>query len=74
MLYLLKYKVCGEVLYIGKRKPKFRGPGIRGSTIKQSKHRAFRKGNQKVTQKRFHAHCRLDGHSAIDDWDFVISE
>ena len=39
-----------------------------------SKHRAFRKGNQKVPQKRFHAHYCLDGHSGIDDWNFVIFE
>ena len=31
-------------------------------------------GNQKVPQKRFHAHCCLDGHSGIDDLDFVIFE
>ena len=40
----------------------------------KSKHRAFRKGNQKVLQKRFHAHYCLDGHSGIDDWNFVIFE
>ena len=40
----------------------------------KSKHRAFRKDNQKVLQKRFHAHYCLDGHSGIDDWNFVIFE
>ena len=38
----------------------------------QQKHRAFRKCNQEVSQKRFHAHYCLDGHSGIDDWNFVI--
>ena len=28
----------------------------------------------KVPQKRFHAHYFLDGHSGIDDWNFVILE
>ena len=40
----------------------------------KSKHRAFRKGNQKVPQKLFHAHYWLDDHSEIDDQDFVIFE
>ena len=34
----------------------------------------FRKGNQKVPQKRFHAHYCRDGHSGINDWDFVLFE
>ena len=38
------------------------------------KDRAFRKGNQKVPQKRFHTDYCLDGHSGIDDWNFVIFE
>ena len=36
--------------------------------------RAFRKGNQRVPQKQFHTHYCLDGHSNIEDWDFVIFE
>ena len=56
--------------YVGKAKTKFR---YRFNTYK-SKHKAFRKGNQKVPQKRFHAHYCLDGHSGIDDWNFVIFE
>ena len=40
----------------------------------ESKHRAFRKGNQKVPQKLFHNHYCLDGHTRIEDWDFVIFE
>ena len=70
VLYLLKCKVYGKVPYVGKAKTKFR---YRFNNYK-SKHRAFRKGNQKVLQKRFHAHYCLDGHSGIDDWGFVIFE
>ena len=69
-LYLLKCKACGEVPYVGKAKTKF---CYRFNNYK-SKHRAFRKGNQKVPQKRFHAHYCLDGHSGADDWNFVIFE
>ena len=70
VLYLLKCKVCGEVPYVGKAKTKFR---YRFNNYK-SKHRAFRKGNRKVPQKLFHTHYCLDGHSSIEDWDFVIFE
>ena len=52
VLYLLKYKVCGEVSYIGKAKAKIR---YRFNNYK-SKHGAFSKGNQKVPQNGFHAH------------------
>ena len=47
---------------LGKQKPNF----ATGSTITKV-NRAFRKGNQKVPQKRFHAHYCLDGHIGIDD-------
>ena len=67
LLYLLKCKVCGEVPYVGKAKTKF---CYRFNSYK-SKHRAFREGNQNVTQKRFHAHYCLDGRSGIEDWNFV---
>ena len=70
VLYLLKYKVCGGAPYVGKAKTKFR---CRFNNYK-SKHRAFRKGNQKVPQKRYHAYYCLDGNSGIDDWNFVIFE
>ena len=40
----------------------------------KSKHRAFRKDNQKVSQKCFHTRYCLDGPSGIDDWNFVIFE
>ena len=52
VLYLLKCKVCGEAPYVGKAKTKFR---YRFNNYK-SKHRAFRKGNRKIPQKRFHDH------------------
>ena len=68
MLYLLKCKVCGGFPYVEKAKTKFR---CRFNNYK-SKQKAFRKGNQKVPQKRFHAHYCLNGHSGIDDWKFVI--
>ena len=61
-LYLLKYKICGEVNYVGKAETKFR---YRFNNYK-SKHRAFRKGNRKVPQKLFHTHDCLDGHSGIE--------
>ena len=70
ILDLLKCKVCGEVPYVGKAKTKFR---YRFNNCK-SKHRAFRKGNRKVPQKLFHTHYCLDGHSSIEDWEFVIFE
>ena len=66
-LYLLKSKVCGKV---GKAKTTF---WYRFNNYK-SKHNAFRKGNQKVTQKRFQSHYCFDGNSGIDDWNFVIFE
>ena len=70
VLYLLKCKVCGEVPYAGKAKTKFH---YRFNNYK-SKHRAFRKGNQKVPQTPFHTHYCLDGHTGIEVWDFEISE
>ena len=70
VLYLSKCKICGEVPYVGKAKTRF---SYRFNNYK-SKHRAFRKGNQKVPQKHFHAYYCLDGHSEIEDWNFVIFE
>ena len=63
VLHLLKCKVCGWVSYVRKAKTKFR---YRFNNYK-SKHRAFRKSNQKVSQKHFHTHYCFDGHSRIDD-------
>ena len=31
-------------------------------------------GNRKISQKLFHIHYCLDGHSGIEDWDFIIFE
>ena len=70
VLYVLKYKICGEAAYDGKTKNKFR---YRFNNYK-SKPRAFRKGNQKNPQKRFQTHYCLDGHSQIDDWNYVFFE
>ena len=70
VLYLLKCKVCSAVPYVGIAKTRFH---YRFNNYK-SKHRTFRKGNQKVPQKRFHAQYCLHGHSKIDDWNFVIFE
>ena len=70
VLYLLKCKVCGEIPYVGKAKLRF---CYRFSNYK-SKHRAFRKDNGKFPQKLFHTHYCLNGHSAIEDWNFVIFE
>ena len=62
--------IDGELkTYNLKQKPNF----TTGSTITK-KNRAFRKGNQKFPQKRFHAHYCLDDHSGIDDWNFEIFE
>ena len=52
VLYLVKCKVCGEAPYLGKDKTKFRY----SLNNYKSKHRAFRKGNQKIPEKRFHDH------------------
>ena len=40
----------------------------------KSKLRAFRKDNQKVFQNLFYTHYCLNGHSDIEDSDFVIFE
>ena len=71
VLYLLKCKLCGEVPYVRKAKTKFSYRFINYKI----KHRAFKKkDDRKVPQKLFHTHYRLDGHSGIEDWDFVIFE
>ena len=64
----MKYKVCGEAPYVGKAKTKFQ---YRFNNYK-SKHRAFRKGNRKISQKHFQDYYCLDGHLGIDDWDFTL--
>ena len=40
----------------------------------RSKHKASRKGNRKIPQKRFHDHYYLDDHLGIDDWNFTLFE
>ena len=61
-------KECGEALYDRKAKAMFR---YRFNNYK-SKHRAFRKGNQKIPQRLFHDHYSLDGSLGTDDWDFTL--
>ena len=68
--FLLKCKVCGETPYVGKTKTKSQ---YRFKNYK-SKHRAFRKENHKIPQKRFQDHYCLNGHLGIDDWDFTLSD
>ena len=58
VLYLLKFKVCGEAPYVGKAKTKFRYT----FNNYKIKHRAFRK----IPQKLFHDHYCLDDHFGID--------
>ena len=60
--------MCGKAPYVGKAKTKFQ---YRFNNYK-SKHRAFRKGNRKISQKHFHDYYCLDGHLGIDDWDFAL--
>ena len=67
-LFLLKWKVGSEAPQVEKAKTKFQ---YRFNNYK-SKHRAFRKGKRKKTQKLFHNHYCLDGHLGIDDWDFTL--
>ena len=70
VLYLLKCKVSCEAPYAGKTKIKFQ---YKYNNYK-SKHRAFKKENRKIPQKRFLDHCCLDGHFGIDDWNFTLFE
>ena len=53
---------------LGKRKPNF----VCLIIIKVNLER--RKGNRKDPPKLSHTHYCLDGHSGIEDWDFVIFE
>ena len=70
VLYLLKCKVCCEAPYVRKGKIKLR---YRLSNCKY-KHRAFRKGNRKISQILFHYCYRLDRPLGIHDWAFIIFE
>ena len=49
--------MCGEAPYVWYRLNNYK-----------SKHRAFRKRNRKIPQKRFHDHYYLHGYLGIDDW------
>ena len=64
---LLKYKVCDEGPYVRKRKPNY---VICLIIIKVN--RAFRRNNRNFPQKPFHFYYCLEGHSDIEDWNFVI--
>ena len=55
---------------LGKKKLNFAA----GWTIATVNIEHLKKGNQKVPEKRFHAHYCLDGHSGSEDWNFVIFE
>ena len=72
VLYLLKCNVCEEEApYVGKAYTKFR---LRFNNYK-SKHRSFRKGNnKKVPQKRFHNHYSQHDHEGINNWSFTLIE
>ena len=60
--------MCAKASYIEKAKIKFRH---RVNNYK-SKHRNFKKRNQKASQKLFHKHYCLDDHTVIDDCDFLL--
>ena len=61
VLYLLKYKVCGEILFVAKEKNKFRY----GFTNYKSENRAFGKSNRKVSQKLFYFHYCPNGQVTL---------
>ena len=44
---------------------------LRGNQRKL-KRRVFRKGNQRVPLRHFNAQYCLDGHSQINNWDFIF--
>ena len=70
LFYLFNLKACAEALYVGKAKTKFQ---YRFNNF-ISKHRAYRKVNQKILEKLFRHHYYLDGHFGIDGWDFILFE
>ena len=63
VFYLLRRKICDDILYVGKTKTKVRP---RSNNYK-SKHQSFRKEKQNVPQKCFHSHYVQDCHKGIDD-------
>ena len=52
---------------LGKRKQNF----VIGS-INVKVNKAFTRNNPKVSQKLFDTYYCLDGHSGIEDWNFII--
>ena len=62
--------MCANVPYIGKAKIKFRH---RLNNYK-TKYRPSKKRSQIASQKLFHKHYCLDGHTAIDNCDFLLLE
>ena len=68
VLYLLNFKACDEALHVGKAKTRFR---YRFNSYR-SKHRLIKKGNWKVFEKLLNTHYCFNGHSGIDDGDFII--
>ena len=60
--------MCAKALYIGKAKIK---PRHRLNNYK-SKHRTFKKRNQKSSQKLFQKHYCLDDHTVIGDCGFLL--
>ena len=69
VVYLLKYRICGEAPYVGKVKTKFKA---RLYNYK-SAHRSYRK-KSKVSQQRFHEHYGQHSHNEIDDCKFTLIE
>ena len=70
ILYLSKYKSCGEAPFVSKANLKFRDK----CNSYKIKYRALRKSNRKVRQKLFRTHYCLESHSSIDNWDFLFFE
>ena len=60
--------MCAKASYIEKAKIKLRH---RVNNYK-SKHRNFKKRNQKASQRLFQKHYCLDDHKVIDDCDFLL--
>ena len=66
--YKYYHNVHYRISYVGKAKIKFH---YRFNNYKK-KHRALKKSNQKVPQKRFHGHYCLHGHSQISNWNLCF--
>ena len=66
IVYLLKCRICGEALYVGKAETKFRASY-------KSAHRSYRK-KRKISQQCFHEHYGQHSHNRIDGWQFTLTE